>query len=78
MSDRRLANHIVSLYGNEPVMSEVTENLISRDFLSKYISYARKYMNPVISEGAVDTLTSAYAKMRSMGNSYKTITATPR
>lgn len=91
-SDRRLANHIVSLYStpaDETMAAEANDdkvqatNLIqtnktSRDFLAKYISYARRFVQPVIPDDMVEVLVQEYQKMRSMGNSQKTITATPR
>ena len=91
-SDRRLANHIVSLYSkprDEEMANEanddgvqatnlISTNKTSRDFLAKYISYARRFVQPVIPDEMVDVLVSEYQKMRSMGNSQKTITATPR
>lgn len=90
-SDRRLANHIVSLYSlpNEAMFEdgkmpgETATNLIatnkySRDFLAKYISYARKHCQPVLNDTASAKLISEYLRMRNMGNNKKTITATPR
>jgi DNA replication licensing factor MCM4 len=56
----------------------IATNKRPHDFLAKYISYARKYCQPTISDGASDTLIQEYQKMRSLGNSKKTITATPR
>ena len=59
--DRRLANHIVSLYSipnfeaqedaegynaDEPTGNLIKTNTISRQFLAKYISYARKNVHP--------------------------------
>jgi len=91
-TDRRLANHIVSLY-SIPAGAEgttdyanrvdnatnlIATNTLSKDFLARYISYARKYVSPSIPEALVSVLVQEYMKMRSMGNSKKTITATPR
>ena len=65
-ADRRLANHIVSLYSLPSEadianihVSEAATNLIAtnkrpRDFLARYISYARKHCQPVISEVTPD------------------------
>jgi DNA replication licensing factor MCM4 len=62
-SDRRLANHIVSLYshlpeGTNPVDGDTTytrqntellkSNKIDREFFAQYISYARKNVRPSI------------------------------
>ena len=89
-SDRRLANHIVSLYSkpaDETMANEgdevqatnlIATNKTSRDFLAKYISYARRFVQPSIPDEMVEVLVQEYQKMRSMGNSQKTITATPR
>ena len=77
VTDRRLANHIVSLFGEEERNSSSSSE-ISRDFLAKYISYARKFINPEISELAADLLSEEYIKMRNIGSAFKTITATPR
>jgi DNA replication licensing factor MCM4 len=90
--DRRLANHIVSLYSKpkDSLMQAVQQksetqttemyrsNSITREFFANYISYARKYCNPIIPDFVVDDLVREYTKMRNMGNSKKTITATPR
>ena len=46
--------------------------------MSKYISYARKYINPVISDDAGSLIVNEYKKMRGIGSAFKTITATPR
>ena len=49
-----------------------------RDLLTKYITYAREYVTPKISEEAGKKMISAYTEMRRKGNSKKIITATPR
>ena len=76
--DRRLANHIVSLYGRfEEEAKEIQSKYISKEVLASYISHARK-LNPVISKDVEKMLTEQYVKMRSQGVSKKTISATPR
>ena len=89
-ADRRLANHIVSLYstldGKKPIDKgedvQATEllrtNTIDREFFAQYISYARKTCKPKIHDTIQMDLVQEYVKMRSLGNSKKTITATPR
>lgn len=77
ITDKRLADHIVSLFGEEEPTSR-KEDIIDRPFMAKYISYARKYINPEISEIAADMLSDEYIKMRNIGSAFKTITATPR
>lgn len=51
---------------------------ISKDFMAKYISYARKNCNPYIPEESVNILVGCYQSMRQAGNSRHTVTATPR
>jgi len=51
---------------------------VPRDFLAKYISYARKHAQPKLTDLAADTLIKEYTAMRNMGNAKRTITATPR
>ena len=90
-SDRRLANHIVSMYselqnGIAPIPqgedNQATQllrsNKIDRDFFAKYISYARKCVKPKIPDTIQNDLVQEYIKMRSLGNATKTVTATPR
>jgi len=89
-SDRRLANHIVSLYSTldgqkamdkgENVQSTelLRSNTIDREFFAQYISYARRNIKPKISDTIHMDLVQEYVRMRSLGNSKKTITATPR
>ena len=54
--DRRLANHIVSLYGREETeVREIKPNTIRKELLTAYISEARK-RNPIIHETIVNEL----------------------
>ena len=83
-NDRRLANHIVSLYSNPTNNDEtmathhednaqatnlIATNKTTREFLAKYISYARRFVSPVLGDDVVDILVQEYRSMRSMGNS---------
>lgn len=56
----------------------IATNLQPRDFLAKYISYSRKYCQPRLSDQAHEALIQEYRAMRNLGDSKKTITATPR
>ena len=56
----------------------IATNTVPRDFLAKYISYARKCCQPMLTETASNQLINEYLAMRNMGNAKKTITATPR
>ena len=46
--------------------------------MAKYISYAREYVHPQLSEEAGIRLIQAYTQMRELGSYKKMITATPR
>ncbi len=92
--DRRLANHIVSLYSqikSDDILGQAADNQeevlktnlirtggITREFFASYISYARRFCQPKIPDYVVDDVVQSYLNMRNMGNSKKTITATPR
>ena len=51
---------------------------ITRDFFAAYISYERRFVQPKIPDYVVGDIVQNYLNMRNMGNSKKTITATPR
>ncbi len=51
---------------------------LSRDFFAAYISYARRFVQPKIPDYVVSDIVQNYVNMRNLGNSKKTITATPR
>ncbi|KAI7731095.1 hypothetical protein M8C21_028100 [Ambrosia artemisiifolia] len=79
-TDRRLAKHIVALHFENPENSD--QQVIDIPTLTAYLSYARKHINPKLSDGAANELTNGYVEMRRRGNfpgsSKKVITATPR
>lgn len=90
-SDRRLANHIVSLYshiaddlravdGGENIQATelLRSNKISRELFAQYISYARKNIKPKLNDVVSMEIVQEYVRMRSLGNTKKTVTATPR
>lgn len=76
-NDKRLAAHILGLYGDSRV-ENVDKDIVPRELLASYISYARRNCKPVLTDEASASLTKAYVEMRKVGNSSKTITATPR
>lgn len=66
---------------NNPILQTSlikTNTGITREFFAQYISYARRYIQPRIPDYVVMDLVQEYCNMRSLGNSKKTITATPR
>ncbi|WCJ40922.1 DNA replication licensing factor MCM4 [Euphorbia peplus] len=78
--DRHLAKHIVSLHFENPESAQ--QDVLDVDTLTAYLSYARKYVHPQLSDEAAEELTLGYVAMRKRGNfpgsSKKVITATPR
>jgi len=76
--DRILAEHIVSLFSSEEEKMEDESTTYSKQFISQYITYARKFIRPKITGGVIDIMIKEYVEMRQKGNVTKTITATPR
>ena len=88
INDRRLANHIVSLYGEENFDMEIdsgkksktkkqsSPTIIRKEVLTTYISEARK-KEPKLKDEIVDNLIKYYVDIRS-SNGRNTISATPR
>jgi DNA replication licensing factor MCM4 len=81
-NDRKLANHIISLYGGEEDDSDdiaLTKNssCLSKELFTAYITLARKH-NPSLHESVIQDLIKEYVQIRSSGSSKSTITATPR
>ena len=77
-NDKRIANHIVSLYadGKDDRSKEV---LLDVKTLTEYISYCRK-LEPVLSDAAVQDLAAGYLQMRKINGlgSGKAVSATTR
>jgi DNA replication licensing factor MCM4 len=77
-NDRRLAQHLVSLYYDEKEAIP-SKQVCDQEFLRDYIMYARSYIAPEINDDAERVLVEGYLAMRSLGGrGSKTITATPR
>ncbi|KAJ3287407.1 hypothetical protein HDU79_005724 [Rhizoclosmatium sp. JEL0117] len=80
--DRMLAMHLVGLYMDErPAQFEA--EIVPIELFTKYISYARQNIKPVITEAAGDKLIEYYLRMRGQGASNlgtrdKVVTATTR
>lgn len=77
-SDRRLARHLISLYGDPTAIGSSTSAPVPIDLLREYIAYARATCKPKLTPEAAQKLANAYADMRAMGMSRKTVSATPR
>ncbi|KAF6751638.1 cell division control protein 54 [Ephemerocybe angulata] len=79
--DRKLAQHLVSLYLEDKPAVE-SEDILQLPELSAYIDYARNNVHPIITEHAGEELVTCYVEMRKLGedsrNNEKRITATTR
>ncbi|KAI6785829.1 DNA replication licensing factor-like protein [Emericellopsis cladophorae] len=82
-ADKRLAKHLLSLYlEDKPDSAPSNNDILSVDFLTLYISYARSNIQPKISKQAAEELVESYLEMRALGQDVraadKRITATTR
>ncbi|XP_018783057.1 PREDICTED: DNA replication licensing factor MCM4 [Bactrocera latifrons] len=74
--DRRLANHLVSLY--YVTRHEEEDTMFDVSVLRDYIAYAREHCSPTLSEEAQQRLIQAYVDMRKVGARRGQISAYPR
>ncbi|XP_074644247.1 DNA replication licensing factor mcm4-A-like [Tubulanus polymorphus] len=74
--DRRLANHLVSLYYQDQEQAD-NENL-DMSTLKDFIAYAKKYYSPKINEEASQMLVKEYVDMRKVGSGRGQVSAYPR
>merc|ERR1711988_136712 len=75
--DRRLAEHLVAMYSETGPATRV-EPEIGGDLFRRYVSFARRYVFPQLTDEAGDSLVKAYTDLRNQGSTYDAITATPR
>lgn len=71
-----MAAHLISLFYQQ--QDQVKQTYLDVETLAEYISYAKKKVQPKLSDAAVKDLVEGYANMRKLGQNKKTITATPR
>merc|ERR1740121_1800203 len=76
-TDRRLAEHLVSMYSESGVRRK-TEAAIDSELFRRYVSFARRWVHPRIMDDAADSLMKHYVDLRNQGSSREVITATPR
>lgn len=75
-NDRRLARHLVSLYyANAGTHQSVP---IDMQTMTRYISYSKKAVQPVLTDDACEDLVKNYVDMRGLGATRNTICATTR
>ncbi len=75
--DSKLAQHILSAHIGKPIQEE-GERPIDRDLLRKYIAYARRYISPQITTGAVEKIKDFYVELRRMSKDVGSVAITPR
>merc|ERR1711920_1077211 len=75
--DRRLASHLVSMYSESGVARRAAPP-IDAELFRRYISFARKWVYPILTDEASSALVKGYTDLRNQGTSRETITATPR
>merc|ERR1712187_198423 len=75
--DRRLASHLVSMYSESGVARRAAPP-IDAELFRRYISFARKWVYPILIDEASNALIKGYTDLRNQGTSRETITATPR
>ena len=79
--DRNLGQHIINLFSPDFQKEKKIHNgttVISQEFLTRYITYARNKYQPILTDEAETLLISSYVQMRKLGSSRNIITATPR
>lgn len=79
-ADRRLAKHLTSMYLDDIPENGAQEEVVSVEFLAKYVSYVKQNLHPQITNAAKDELVRIYVQMRSLGEgaTHRRITATTR
>jgi len=75
--DRRLAEHLVSLY-SESGMRNREEAEIGPDLFRRYVAFAKRWVHPTIDDAAAASLIKSYTDLRNQGGSSEVVTATPR
>jgi len=76
-TDRRLAEHLVSMYSESGAKAKA-EAPVDGDMFKRYVAFARRYVFPIITDEASAHLVKNYMDLRNQGGSKEVITATPR
>ncbi len=71
--DELMATHILGLHQNP--LPEETE--ITTDFLRKYISFVRKNVSPVLTDGAIEEIKTYYVEMRNSNSGEAGVRSVP-
>ena len=80
--DSKLADHILSSHAaaaaGTAAPSDADDSVVDRTLLKKYIAYARRYVHPVLTEGAKEKIKNFYVELRRMGKNSGSVPITPR
>lgn len=79
--DTRIAEYILIAHQQASLTKQeqtAEPELIDKDFLRKYISYARRYIYPKLTRDAMDKLKEYYLDIRKRGKESNTVPITPR
>jgi len=75
--DHRLGEHLVAMY-SESGAKKRPEPPIDSDLFRRYISFARRWCFPQLTDASAEALAKGYTDLRHQGGSREVITATPR
>ncbi len=92
--DKAMAEHILTAHQTSAIRGNSAEGILTKeeleeaeakitpilapDLMRKYIAYARKYINPVLTQEAMDKIEQYYVELRGIGKSQGTVAVTPR
>lgn len=76
-TDNRLAIHLLSMYSESGAKTKVKPT-VDPDLFRRYVSFAKQWVHPVLTDDAAEALTKGYLDLRNQGGSKEVITATPR
>lgn len=75
-TDRRLAEHLISMYSEGGQRREDPQ--MSPELFKRYVTFAKRWVFPKISEAAEASLINNYMDLRNQGRPRDAVTATPR
>merc|ERR1712048_491423 len=75
--DRQLAEHLTSMYSESGAKKRAGPP-VEPELFRRYVSFARRYVFPRITDQAADELIKGYTDLRNQGSTREVITATPR
>merc|ERR1719336_2834702 len=76
-TDRRLAEHLISMYSETGMRAKVHPE-VEPELFRRYVSFAKRWVFPEVSDEAAEALIKSYTELRNQGSSREVITATPR